>query len=101
MERQAEPEKRPTPEQPPIPELQPSPEPQPAVEKRSDAEKQPEAELPRTPPVDVPDASQIVPHQAANRRLEGQERQPADPLVFPKEFERDLEVQLSDFKHHR
>ena len=42
-----------------------------------------------------------MPLKGAASRLEGEERRPANPLTFTKEVEKDLEVQLSDFKPFR
>ena len=37
-------------------------------------------------------------HEGGGSRLEGRVRKPADPLAFGREVEKDLEVQLSDFR---
>ena len=75
---------------------QPTPEPTPAPEK------QPDVEVTQKSPVADRDASQdIVLHKGGGSHLEGRERKPADPLIFAREVEKDLEVQLSDFKRFR
>ena len=72
---------------------QPTPEPNPAPKK------QPGGEATRESPAADRDASrEVVLHEGEGSRLEGRERKPADPLVFAREVEKDLEVQLSDFK---
>ena len=40
-------------------------------------------------------------HEGEGSHLEGRERKPADPLAFAREVEKDLEVQLLDFKQFR
>ena len=76
--------------------LQPTPEPNPAPKR------QPGGEVTRESPAADRDASrEVVLHEGEGSRLEGRERKPADPLVFAREVEKDLEVQLSDFKRFR
>ena len=63
---------------------------------------QPGGEVSRESPAVDRDASrEVVLHEGEGSRLEGWERKPADPLVFAREVEKDLEVQLSDFKWFR
>ena len=92
----------------------PQPSPQPAVEQSAASapqptpepnlapEKQSGGEMTRESPATDRDASrEVVLHEGEGGRLEGRERKPADPLVFAREVEKDLEVQLSDFKRFR
>ena len=89
----SQPSPQPAAEQPAAPELRPTPEPSPAPEK------QPDVEATRKSPAADRDASrEIVLHEAGGSRLEGWERKPDEPLAFAREVEKDLDVQLSDFK---
>ena len=51
--------------------------------------------------VDRDTSQEVVLHEGEGSRLEGRERKPDDPLAFAREVEKDLEVQLSDFKRFR
>ena len=84
---------QPTAEQAADPEPRSTPEPKPA------SGRQPDVEATRESPAASHDVSrEIVRHEGEGSCLEGRERKPADPLVFAREVEKDLEVQLSDFK---
>ena len=88
-----QPSPQPAAEQPPPPEPRPTPEPRPAPEKQSDVEA-----TQKSPAADRDASREIVLHGGCGGRLEGREQKSADPLVFAREVEKDLEVQLSDFK---